>query len=291
MTKRASEVQANQESAETAGTINANSINSFLTQNGRDGQNQSIPDLAHSHVSMETLEKQIEEIDRELSRFDLPVNEEHEQSIGPGNSSLQYTPPYTTTSTLSPSFIPSPSQNSNYIVESQQHPNPIPPSLTTSKNPKNNMTLPSPKKSMSPKNNPAFPNPDVPHINTHPIITRTLSPPQLPKPTSPPHHSTKNPSISSSQNRAHDNTPHMAPPSNSPIITRTLSPPQLPNHYSTPHQLPKSTSPPHHTTKIPFVSSSQNRAHGNTPSLATWKRIPRLVSQEAVFKSEPLGQK
>ena len=102
---------------------------------------------------------------------------------------------------------------------------------------------PSPKNSKSPKTNPAFPNPDVPHINTH------------------------------------------------PIITLTLSPPQLPNHHSTPQQLPKPTSPPYHSTKNSSVSSSQNRAHGNTLSLATWKRIPRPVSQEAVFKSEPLGQK
>ena len=101
------------------GAINSNSKNYFLTQNGQAGQNQSILDLAHSQVSMDTLEKQIKEIDQEFSKFDLPVNEDHEQSIETEYTSLQCTPPLTTTSTPSPSFTPPPSQNSNYTAEPQ----------------------------------------------------------------------------------------------------------------------------------------------------------------------------
>ena len=70
--------QTNQETTETVEAINANSKNSFLTQNGRAGHDQLGSDLAQSQVSMETLEKQIEEIDRELPKFDLPRNKVHE---------------------------------------------------------------------------------------------------------------------------------------------------------------------------------------------------------------------
>ena len=70
--------QTNQETTELVEAVNGNSKNSFLTQNGQAGHDQLGPDLAQSQVSMETLEKQIEEIDRELSKFDLPGNEIHE---------------------------------------------------------------------------------------------------------------------------------------------------------------------------------------------------------------------
>ena len=69
--------QTNQETTETVEELNANSKNSFLTQNGQASHDQSGPDLAQSQVSMETLEKQIEEIDRELPKFDLPRNKVH----------------------------------------------------------------------------------------------------------------------------------------------------------------------------------------------------------------------
>ena len=220
---RASEApQTNQESAKMVGEINAKSIseNCFLSQNGQVGHNQSIPNLAHSTVSMVTLEKQIEEIDQEIRKFDLPVNEVQEKLIDTKNISLQCTPPHTTISTPSPSLTPSPPQNSNNIKETQKHPTPAPPSLITPKTPLHNTTPALPKNSNKSTHNPTLPIPDKTHANTHPIITRTSSPlhipnqhsttPQLPKPTSPPHHTTKNTSVSSSQNRAPTNTPPLA---------------------------------------------------------------------------------
>ena len=108
---RASEApQTNQESAGMVGGVNAKSIseNSFLSQNDQTSHNQSIPDLAHSTISMVTLEKQIEEIDREIRKFDLPLNTDQEQLIETENISLQCTPPHTTISTPSPSLTPSP---------------------------------------------------------------------------------------------------------------------------------------------------------------------------------------
>ena len=80
-----------------------------------------------------------------------------------------------------------------------------------------------------------------------------------------------------------------APPH--PIITRTSPPLHIPIHHSTTPQFPKPTSPQHHTTKNTSVSSLQNRAHTNTHPLATWKRIPRNASHEAMTKTELLGQK
>ena len=85
--------QTNQETTEMVEEVNANSKNSFLTQNGQAGHDQSGPDLAQSLVNMETLEKQIEEIDRELSKVDLPGNEIHEQNMDTEDTSPHYTPP------------------------------------------------------------------------------------------------------------------------------------------------------------------------------------------------------
>ena len=85
--------QTNQETTESVEAVNANSKNSFLTQNGQAGHDQLGPDLAQLEVSVETLEKQIEEIDRELSKFDLPGNEIHEQNMDSEDTSLHYTPP------------------------------------------------------------------------------------------------------------------------------------------------------------------------------------------------------
>ena len=52
--------QTNKETTESVEAVNANSKNSFLTQNGQAGHDQLGPDLAQSQVSMEMLEKQIE---------------------------------------------------------------------------------------------------------------------------------------------------------------------------------------------------------------------------------------
>ena len=86
--------QTNQESAGMEGEINAESSsgNSFLSQNAQTSHNQAIPELAHSTVSMVTLEKQIEEIDREIRKFDFPFNADQEQIIDTENISLQCTP-------------------------------------------------------------------------------------------------------------------------------------------------------------------------------------------------------
>ena len=42
---------------------------------------------------MEMLEKQIEEINRKLHKFDIPVSEDHDQSMENENTSPQYTSP------------------------------------------------------------------------------------------------------------------------------------------------------------------------------------------------------
>ena len=105
--------QTNQETTESVEAVNANSKNSFLTQNGQAGHDQLGPDLAQLEVSVETLEKQIEEIDRELSKFDLPGNEIHEQNMDSEDTSLHYTPLQPKLSSVSPSFTPHSLQNYN----------------------------------------------------------------------------------------------------------------------------------------------------------------------------------
>ena len=85
---------------------NLDSKNSFLTPNGQVGHVQSISDLVQPQVSMETLEKQIEEIDRELRKFDIPVSEDHDQSMENENTSPQYTSPQPKKSSPIPTFTP-----------------------------------------------------------------------------------------------------------------------------------------------------------------------------------------
>ena len=51
------------------------------------------------------------------------------------------------------------------------------------------------------------------------------------------------------------------------------------------------TPPPLNTSKNTSVPPSENRAPNDTPLVATWKRIPRPGTQEALIKTEPLGQK
>ena len=86
------------------GEVNAKSSseNSFLSQNDQISHNQAIPELAHSTVSMIALEKQIEEIDREIRKFDFPFNAVQEQIIDTENTSLQCTPPPPTYNNIHP---------------------------------------------------------------------------------------------------------------------------------------------------------------------------------------------
>ena len=216
--------QTNQESAGMEGEINAESSsgNSFLSQNAQTSHNQAIPELAHSTVSMVTFEKQIEEIDREIRKFDFPFNADQEQIMDTENISLQCIPPHTTISSPNPSPTPSPPQNSN-ITEETQNITPAPPSTFTPKTTIQTTIPAPPKNSNTSTPNPTLPIPDKTHekhANPHPIITRTSPPlhipnhhsttPQFPKPTSPQHHTTKNTSVSSLQNRAPTNTHPLA---------------------------------------------------------------------------------
>ena len=118
--------QPNQETTETVEAINETSKNSFLTQNGRAGHDQSGLDLAQSQVNLETLEKQIEEIDRELRRFDIPGNNMHEQPMDTENTSQIYFPPQTKISLHSPPITPHSLQKSNVpaktnIISTRSH--------------------------------------------------------------------------------------------------------------------------------------------------------------------------
>ena len=294
--------QTNQETTETVEEVNANSKNSFLTQNGQAGHDQSGPDLAQSQVNMETLEKQIEEIEGELSKVDLPGNEIHEQNIDTEDTSPHYTPPpQPKISSYSPSFTPHSLQNYNNSAKPQQNTNPIPsplhtpniapPPITTPNITKYNLTPPPFNTPKNPTNNQAFPLLDVTHANTHPIITRTpftskipnqlTTPQKLPNPTSPLHHTSKNASVSSSKNRA----PNDTPPS---LHTHNMASPTI----NTPNTNTNNPTPPPLTaSKNASVPPSKNKAPNDTPPLATWKRTPRTGTQEALIKNEPLGKK
>ncbi|XP_023875040.2 uncharacterized protein LOC111987559 [Quercus suber] len=141
----------------------------------------------------------------------------------------------------------------------------------------------------------AFPIMDVPHANTHPVLPRNLLPSKIPnqntsshplqKSTPPPHHTSKTSSVSSSKNRAPNDTHHDTSTS---LHTSNTAPPTT----TTPNtDTNNPTPPPLNTSKNTSVPPSKNRAPNDTPPLATWKRIPRPETQEALIKTEPLGQK
>ena len=217
------------------------------------------------------------------------------------DTSPHYTPPQQKISSHSPSFTPHSLQNYNDSTEPQQNPNPIPsplhtpniapPPITTPNTTKYNSTPPPFNTLKNPTNNQAFPSLDATHANTHPIITRTsftskipnqLTTPQtLSNPTSPLHHTSKNASVSSSKNRAPNDTPQS-------LHTPNMAPPTINTPNTNTNNL---TPPPLNTSKNAYVPPSKNRAPNDTPPLATQKCTPRTGTQEALIKTEPLGKK
>ena len=174
--------QTNKETTESVEAVNANSKNSFLTQNGQAGHDQLGPNLAQSQVSMEML-------NRELSKFDLPGTEIHKQNMDFEDTPPLYTPPQPKISSVSPYVTPHSLQNLNNPAEPQQNPNPIPsplhtpniipPPITTPSTTKYNSTPPHFNTPKNPTNNQAFSSLDLTHAKNHPIITRN---PQLTTP-------------------------------------------------------------------------------------------------------------
>ena len=254
--KRSQETsQTNKENAEPMEAVIANSNDSFLTQNGQAGQDQLGPDLAQSQVHRDTLEKQIEEIDRELSKFDLPGTELHVQNMVFDDTFPSHTPPQSKLPSDNPYATPQPLHNLNNHAEPQQNPNPIPapihtpqitpPTITPPNTTKNISTPPHFNTPENSSNNQPSSSFDLTHAKHHPIITRNpqyTTPHTSPKPTSPLHHTSNEDSAPATKNRAPNaSSPALHTPN---TATSTFIPPNTTINNPTPSPLPTSKDAP-----------------------------------------------
>lgn len=71
---------------------NSNFKNLFLTENNTTGLAQPIPDLMHTYKGVDTFEKCIKEMDRDLHKFELPGGENHILDTLTSNSFSQNNP-------------------------------------------------------------------------------------------------------------------------------------------------------------------------------------------------------
>ena len=71
---------------------NSNFKNLFLTENNTTDLAQPIPDLMHTHKGVDTFEKCIKEMDRDLHKFELPGGENHILDTLTSNSFSQNNP-------------------------------------------------------------------------------------------------------------------------------------------------------------------------------------------------------